>query len=361
MASHKMNYGVSAEYYSEVDIAYLKSEGIIDLCQVVHAGAGPDPNFVNICNKHGVSPIFNNGNDGYQGCTGDCNAYYANIAKAGYHAAGGESEPDWECSAIMANLPFLNYGGEWNGCDDNFSDIFAHGRPGATGHGIASYLETYIGVKGVAICRDAVVTACVEAKKHGCKEVGILVGAWIVNHPELSWNTAAPYINLINRIEKAGVTVSGVHLWHGFYQNMRGIYDLNRGIMKGIMAVWPPNMVTMKERFSGVTPPPPIITQPSKCFVTADLAVQVPNAPVVLRGWLQDFKGRPIKGGNLTISHELGGITYADVTAPTGADGTISTTQTFKTEGMRPYKVSFGGTKYWKASSGTLSINIAKK
>lgn len=103
MTEHSMAYGICGESVS--NISALKAKGIIDFHQVVHAGAAPDASFVARCIAAGVSPIFNNGNDGIAGCgNADPHTYYAAVAKAGYHAAGGESEQNAEDHGIMDNL-----------------------------------------------------------------------------------------------------------------------------------------------------------------------------------------------------------------------------------------------------------------
>lgn len=254
--AHKIAYEISGANYD--GMAELKSKGFIDFAQVVHANAGPDVNFVNQCRFLGVTPIFQNGNDGIAGCSGNCDNYYQNIANAGYESAGGESEPPSECAAIMGKLIFSTYGGEYADCGANFSNIWAHGAPPASGHGISACLETYIGVSRVAVCANEIVDACVAAKQNGCFEVGILIGAWIAGHPELGYTSAGPYINMIQRIEQRGVTVGKVGLWWGHGTAMRSNYyaNGNNNIMNGLMAVWPPDMRTMKQRKAGGPSPP---------------------------------------------------------------------------------------------------------
>lgn len=269
-----MVYGICGEIYSAQEIVNLKAQGFIDFCKVQHADSAPDPAFVTACNNAGVSPLFNNGNDGKAGCSSNCDVYYANVANAGYHAAGGESESASEMSSIMGKLIFLNYGGEYGGCGYNFSDIYAHGAPSSTGFGTASYLETYYGVAGLGMCPNEIVTACVSAKNHGCKEVGILIGCWIAGHPELGYTTAQPYLTMISNIEAAGVTVSGVHLWWGFngmsmWQNYMA--NGNNNIIQGIMAQYPPNKTTMKNRFAGVGPTPTPTPTPTPVPVPSDV------------------------------------------------------------------------------------------
>lgn len=254
MTKHSMVYGIAGASCS--DIAKLKAAGFIDFHLVVRGGAAPttSASFVTQCNNNGVSPIFNNGNDGISGCAGyDPNWYYSTVAQLGWHAAGGESEPKAEWKAIMANLPGMDYGGEWNGCTD-LSNIWAHQMAGenVSGKGMAAYLETYIGVAGVALCPAEVVNAAVACKAHGCKEVGLMIGGWMVNHGYGAQN----YINIIDAMEAKGVTCAGVCLWWGYGIDMVTNYNASANVIKGIQAVYPAKMTTLKSRFAGPAPAP---------------------------------------------------------------------------------------------------------
>ena len=264
--AHSMAYSICGVGASNMQA--LKNAGFIDFHYVVPGGSSPASaaNFVAACNSNGVSPIFNNGNDGIPGASGyDYNSYYQQVANLGWHAAGGESEQADEISNIMANLPFMNYGGEYGGCDYNFSDIFAHGAPSASGRGIASYLETYIGVAGIGLCPSQVVAAMVSAHNHGCQEVGIMIGVWMGSYGA----GAQDYINIINSYEsQSGVACSGVCLWGGYDYDMNTHYNQgsNPSIIATLQQTWPPNMTTLKDRFAGggVTPPGPPGPPPSQ-------------------------------------------------------------------------------------------------
>ena len=249
-----MVYGIAGSACS--NMAALKGAGFIDFHMVVRGGSAPTTNswFVQTCNDNGTSPIFNNGNDGIPGANGyDYNSYYAQVAALGWHAAGGESEPNAEWKAIMNNMIGMDYGGEWNCCND-LSNIWVHQMSGerVSGHGMAAYLETYVGVCGVYLCHDAVVKAAVACRDAGCKEVGLMIGGWMVNHGI----GAQPYIDMINDIESRGVTVSGIVLWWGSGMDMNYVYDVSAQVIKDIQAIWPPEMTTLKNRFGGATPTP---------------------------------------------------------------------------------------------------------
>jgi hypothetical protein len=79
-----------------------------------------------------------------------------------------------------------------------------------------------------------------------------MIGGWMINHGV----GAQPYIDLIRKIEAKGVTCSGVVLWWGHGTDMNTTYNLNAGIIKALMAIWPPDMTTLKNRFGGSTPVP---------------------------------------------------------------------------------------------------------
>jgi hypothetical protein len=249
-----MVYGIAGESCS--NIAALKNAGFIDFHLVIHGGAAPttQSGFVQRCNAAGVSPIMNNGNDGISGCQGyDPESYYKQVASLGWHAAGGESEPKAEWKAIMNNLIGMDYGGEWNCCQD-LSNIWVHQMQSevVSGKGMAAYLETYVGVCRVDLCPKEVVNAAVACKAHGVKEVGLMIGSWMVNHGF----GAQAYLDIIDQMEARGVTCAGVVLWSGYNQDMNAVYAANAGVITGIQAVHPPRLVTLKERFAGPIPTP---------------------------------------------------------------------------------------------------------
>ena len=294
--THNMIYGIAGAYAS--NLAALKAAGFIDFHIVIPGGAAPttSSNFVTQCNDIGVSPVMNNGNDGISGCAGyDPEAYYKQVASLGWHAAGGESEPNGEWKAIMNNLVGMDYGGEWNCCND-LSNIWVHQMAGerVTGKGMCAYLETYVGVCGVYLCPDAVVKAAVACKNAGCKEVGLMVGGWMVNHGV----GAQPYIDIIQRIEAAGVTVSGVVLWWGHGSDMNNTYNVNAGIIRSLQAIWPPEMTTLKNRFTQPAPTPPepeVLGGPIVDF-SAQYTLDHDNGVDYIRGRAHDKDGKPSTG-----------------------------------------------------------------
>ena len=296
--THNMVYGIAGAYAS--NMAALKAAGFIDFHLVIPGGAAPttSSNFVKQCNDLGVSPVLNNGNDGISGCAGyDPNSYYKQVADLGWHAAGGESEPNGEWKAIMNNLVGMDYGGEWNCCND-LSNIWVHQMAGekVTGKGMCAYLETYVGVCGVYLCPDAVVKAAVACKNAGCKEVGLMIGGWMVNHGI----GAQPYIDIIQRIEAAGVTVSGVVLWWGHGSDMNNTYNVNAGIIRALQAVWPPEMTTLKNRFT--QPPEPVGKEVQLNMWVVDQQVDV-SEDVAMGGRLIDPDGTPIAGQSVEVLH----------------------------------------------------------
>lgn len=359
--AHSIAYEIGGSSYE--NMTQLKAAGFIDFAQVVHAGAGPDPNFVAQCNALKITPIFQNGNDGIAGMgNNDPDTYYAQIFGTGYHAVAGESEPANEISAVMRHGIFETLGGEYWGCGSQFSDIFAHGAPPASGHGMAACLETYIGMAGVDVCMNEIVPACVSAKNHGCKEVGILLGGWIAGHPELGYTTAAPYIRMIQAIESAGVTVRKVGLWWGFGVSMWGNYmaNGNNDIIKGIQAVYPPDMTPMKQRFAGVVPPPPTPKIPTKITLTADKKIVGINEPVTFTATLTGGAGKLQPNKNITINHQIvNGLIYKDTTARTDANGQLKYTATFKgTYAERPFYATFAGDAAYASSVSQKQVTI---
>lgn len=270
---HSMVYGIGGSTFSDMNA--LWDAGFVDF-HVAYEGScpGADSSFVNACNSLGASPIMNNGNDNPSGCSA---GYYASLASAGYMAAGGESEQADEDLAIMNNLIFMNYGGEFD-CCNQLSDIYAHGMPSSTGKGTASYLETYVGVCGVYLCDASTIAAsCQSAWNHGCKEVGIMIGGWGAGH---GWG-ASSYLDMISTIESVTKKpCSGVVLWWGVGIDGNSNYNTSKGIMDAIMAEYPPNKVNIKKRFAGVGPPTPTPPTPTPssntglCKLTATVRVQ---------------------------------------------------------------------------------------
>jgi hypothetical protein len=246
---HSMNYFVSGDSYS--DLNALKNAGIIDFHFVIHGGGViPNAQVVVDCNNVGLSPILNNGNDGTAGWWGS-NDYNQKIAAQGWHAVGGESEQAPEIDSIMDNLIFLDYGGQGTagGTNDNIW-YQTHTAP-VHGHGCAAYLETYDNASnfwGWNVLSGGVLAA----KAHGVKEIGIMVGSWMLTH-----SSAQNYIDLANAFEANGVTCAGLGIWAGYNNNANVIYNRFASWYNTWMSIWPPSNVTMKNRFAGVSPPPP--------------------------------------------------------------------------------------------------------
>jgi hypothetical protein len=267
MVGHSMVYGISGSTFS--DMHALWNAGFVDFhVAFEHSCPGADSGFVSACSGLGASPIMNNGNDGASNCSG---SYYASLASAGYMAAGGESEQASEDTSIMDNIIFMNYGGEFD-CCNQLSDIYAHGMPSSTGKGTASYLETYVGVCGTYLCDANIIAAsCKSAWDHGCREVGIMIGGWGAGH---GWG-AQSYLNMISTIERVtGKQCSGVVLWWGVGTDGNSTYSTNKSIMDAIMAVYPPNKTNIKKRFTGVGPGP-TVCPPGQELVNG-VCVQIP-------------------------------------------------------------------------------------
>lgn len=259
-----MAYFIAGDSYS--NLGALRTVGIIDAHLVVHGGGViPLAQFVLDCNAAGLSPILNNGNDGKAGWDGT-STYYPKIVSLGYHAAGGESEQANEIDAIMNSLIFLDYGGMGTGGGTN-DDVWAATHPSPVhGFGAASYLETY-DASANFWGWDVVGPGMLDAQKHGVKEIGILVGSWMmqaqlakrgIDHLDhiLKTSSAQDYINLIYEMEAHGVPCAGIGVWSGYGNNMNAVYNRFASWYAAWMALWPPTNVTMKNRFKGVTPAP---------------------------------------------------------------------------------------------------------
>jgi len=243
MANHKMIYFVSGDSYS--DLGALKKAGIIDLHFVVHGGGvTPPAKVVADCNAAGLSPILNNGNDGIAGWDGT-SQYYPNIAAQGWHAVGGESEQEAEIDSIMANLIFLDYGGEGTGGGTN-DDVWNVTHPGnVRGHGAVSYMETYDSATNFWGW-NVVGPGMLHAKARGVKEIGITVGTWMKSR-----TSAQLYITLAQSMEANGMTCAGIGVWGGYGNNANNIYNSFADWFAAWQAIWPPETRTMKQRFRG--------------------------------------------------------------------------------------------------------------
>jgi hypothetical protein len=262
-----MVYGVSGDNYN--DLGALIRAGVIDHHFLIHGGGNTPPaQFPKDCRAVGGSPVLNNGNDGIAGWNGSA-SYYQNVANLGYMAAGGESEQAPEIDSIMDNTIFMDYGGAGTGGGTNDNVWYVTHPAPVHGHGAASYLETY-GYSSDFWDWSIVGQGALNAKSHGVKEVGILVGNWMMASKYKTTaeylktlmykSTAQDYINLANAYEAHGITCAGIVVWGGYGTNMNSLYTQFAGWFKAWQAIWPPNMTPMDKRY-GAAPPPTI-----KCF-----------------------------------------------------------------------------------------------
>lgn len=302
--AHSMVYFVSGDSYS--DLGALRAAGIIDLHYVIHGGGSSAPSSVVAdCNAAGLSPILNNGNDGAAGWDGS-DAYNANVAAQGWHAVGGESEQAPEIDSIMSHLIFLDYGGEGTGggTDD---DVWNVTHPGpVSGHGAAGYYETYDGSSNFWGW-DVVGPGMLHAKAHGVKEIGIMVGTWMMSH-----STPQDYITLAQDMEANGITCAGIGVWGGYGNDANNVYNEFASWFQAWQAIWPPTNVTMKNRFAGPTPPTPA-------------TVNFASTPTIVGGNMNIF----VKGSDDALWQSTdGGKTF-----PTSLGGTLTSAPTAITRG----------------------------
>ena len=248
-----MAYGIAGASFSNPSA--LKSAHYIDFHIVVYSGSGPDTGFVSTCNGLGVSPIFNNGNDGIAGWGGGSSSYYPNLASAGYMAAGGESEVNAEDQACMASLIFMNYGGAGTGGNaggnNDIFNGFAH-CTGATGHGMASYLESY--TDSAMIGAADMGTAAGICKDHGCKESGIMIGTWAGSDYGAG---ASTYQSMVDEYSSHGVTCAGFVVWNGHGTDANSNHAECASIISTLQSAYPPDTRTIKVRFAGGPSPGP--------------------------------------------------------------------------------------------------------
>ena len=252
MTNHTCVYFIGGSTYS--NLPELRSGGIIDAHLVLPGGGVTPPSqFVKDCIAAGLSPCLNNGNDGKAGWDGTAQ-YYNNVFGMGYHCAGGESEQADEIDAIMnANNNtgiFLDYGGEGTGGGTN-DDVWkeTHTAP-VHGGGCAGYYETYDGSENFWDW-GVVGSGMKDAKAHGVKEIGIMIGSWMLDH-----STVQDYVTLAQTMESNGILCAGFGVWAGEENDMNSVYNEFASWYQQLMAIWPPTNITMKNRFAGVTPTP---------------------------------------------------------------------------------------------------------
>ena len=273
MTNHSAVYFIAAESYD--NLGELIKAGIVDQHILVHGGgATPPAQFPRDCLAVGGSPILNNGNDGVPGWNG-ADSYNANVAALGYHAVGGESEGAAEIDSIMSHLIFLDYGGEGT-AGGTMDDVWEFDHPGAvSGHGAASYLETYDSNSNLWGW-NVMGRGMLNAKSHGVKEIGLLVGNWMINH-----STAQDYVNIASQMEANGVTFAGIGVWAGYGSNMNSLYEEFAPWYALWQSIWPPNMTPMAQRYAGVTPVPPA---PPVTKITAVTAPAVVGSNMFVKG-----------------------------------------------------------------------------
>ena len=271
--THAVPYGISAETYD--NLKALHDANIVDTCIVMHGGgAAPPTQFPIDAKAAGTSRLANNGNDGVGGWDGT-SSYYPRMASLGYVGCGGESEQQAEIDSIMSNMIFIDMGGE--GTPGGYQDdIWRVTHPGnVSGHGAACRFETYDSNSnfwGWNVIGQAVK----DAASHGVKEIGILIGNWMLYHEALTECRASgepiekvyadkikaltavdEYIQLGKDIESNGYTFSGMWVWAGYGSNMNSLYQQFASWYQSFMAVWPADMRTMDVRYGSTPPPPP--------------------------------------------------------------------------------------------------------
>ena len=341
-----MVYFIAGDSYS--DLSAIRNAGIVDVHLVIHGGGvAPPQQFVTDCNNAKVSPICNCGNDGANGDGGDPQ-YYTRMAAMGYHAGGGESEKADEMDRCMDNIIFLNYGGEGLNPED---DVFSGVHPAAVhDKGCASYMETYDSGSNFWGW-NVVGSAMLNAKAHGVKEIGICVGSWMISH-----STAQDYIQLAQDMEAHGITCAGIGVWSGYGNNMNTLLNEFASWYKAWQAVWPPETRTMKERFAGPTPPPPVTKKPTTIGVTSDKRCVGVNKPVTFTVTLKD--GNTPIPREVTFYHTLNGVRYNDKTA----FSTLTVPVSFTSPGIRYYYASFAGDEnYLGSTSAVLPICVCSE
>jgi hypothetical protein len=240
-----------------------------------------------------MSPILNNGNDGSAGWNGS-DSYNADIAAQGWHAVGGESEQADEIDSIMNHLIFLDYGGQGTGGGTN-DDVWNVTHPGSVhGFGAAGYYETYDASTNFWGW-NVVGSGMLHAKAHGVKEIGIMVGTWMINH-----SSPQDYIQLAQDMEANGITCAGIGVWGGYGNNANNVYNQFASWFQQWQSIWPPETRTMKQRF-GSAPPPPVNTVPPADFSYGLHAVDPVKKTITFTGGMYNASKKLLPNAQINL------------------------------------------------------------
>jgi hypothetical protein len=283
MTNHPVAYRIDGDSYNS--LPDLRKGGIIDVDFIVHGGGNyPPQQFITDAVAAGLTPGLNNGNDGKAGWDGT-NAYVNKLKSMGIVVVGGESEQAAEIDAYMdAGLIFLDLGGE--GTPGGYQDdIWRVTHPGMChGAGAVSYFETYDSQTNFWDW-SVIGQACIDAKAHGVKEIGVLVGSWMMAQTfqtrktvldkkgkevsvEMGFDhegyfkaiaarsTAQNYLDLAAAIEAHGITFGGFYIWSGYGTNMNKLYEKFKSWIDQWQVVWPPTDITMATRIGDIPVPP---------------------------------------------------------------------------------------------------------
>ena len=371
--THTAPYGISAETYN--DLKAIRAANIVDTCIVMHGGgAAPPTQFPIDAKAAGTSVLANNGNDGVGGWDGTAQ-YYQRMASLGYVGCGGESEQQAEIDSLMQNLIFIDMGGE--GTPGGYQDdIWRVTHPGpVSGHGAACRFETYDSNSnfwGWNVIGQAVK----DAASHGVKEIGILIGNWMLYHAALKECQASgepiekayadkikalkavdEYIQLGKDIEANGYTFAGMWVWAGYGSNMNSLYQQFAPWYQAFMAVWPADMRTMDVRYG--TAPTPAHIPHIWCGLVGQATLYTGTQPVGAsvgtygqQGWLDTNTKNWVPAANLTAAEKAalivpvtllqGGAAIKTVTPD--ANGGFSATVTSSNAGALHYN--------WKGNTG---------
>ena len=282
-------YGISAETYDDLKAIY--NAKIVDTCIVMHGGgATPPTQFPIDAKAAGTSRLANNGNDGVGGWDGSA-SYYPNMAKLGYVGCGGESEQGNEIDAIMADMTFIDMGGEGTAGGTN-DDVWAVTHPGnASGHGACGRYETYDNSSNFWGW-NVIGNSLLDCQRHKVKEVGILIGNWMLWHlAQTEYDALSTeektatsleamymdklgavdeYIQLAHDMEANGIPFGGMWVWAGYGSNMNSLYTQFASWYQSFMAVWPADMRTMDVRYAPAPPVNPVSVASSPAITSVD-------------------------------------------------------------------------------------------